>query len=418
MRVWLLHIGEELPVDGTTRLFRYGYLARALSERGHEVLRWAPTFRHSTKTFRFSTDIRVPIWQNFAIQFVHSPGYRRNVGFERLRTYRVLDRRFRQLAAAEPPPDLIVAAIPSLEWASAATEYGRAHGIPVVIDVRDLWPDVFLNALPKAARSAGRILLGGYERMARRVCRHATALTAVSPSYLNWALTKAERSIQPYDQVVPIGFESESLPANVKHEKLAALAGRGIDLAKPICIFSGLFERSYDLKTVVEAARRFQYEGRTDVQFVLCGDGSKMPILRQQADGLSNVHFLGWIDAPTLQAAHSAASIGLCAYANDALQSLPNKPFEYMASGLPVVSSLSGDLATLLERQQCGLSYRAGDATSLAGTVSELLSDPQRFQVMRANSYQTWFNHYRSQDIYSRFVDHITTLLPDTARAA
>src|SRR4029079_9109212 len=135
MRVWLLHIGEELPVDGTTRLFRYGYLARALTERGHNVLRWAPTLRHATKQFRISADVRVPVWENYTIQFVHSPGYRRNAGFERLGTYRVLDRRFREMSARESVPDLIVAAIPSLEWAAAATEYGRRHGIPVVVDV-------------------------------------------------------------------------------------------------------------------------------------------------------------------------------------------------------------------------------------------------------------------------------------------
>lgn len=183
MRVWLLHIGEELPVDGTTRLFRYGYLARALTDRGHEVLRWAPTFRHATKKFRFSADARVSVWENYSIQFVHSPGYRRNAGFERLRTYRVLDRRFRELSTREPMPDLIVAAIPSLEWAAAATEYGRRHGVPVVVDVRDLWPDVFLNAFPREpdpsvafclVTSSGRLGEAAHVRLRYQQFRQAT----------------------------------------------------------------------------------------------------------------------------------------------------------------------------------------------------------------------------------------------------
>jgi glycosyltransferase involved in cell wall biosynthesis len=418
MRVWLLHIGEELPVDGTTRLFRYGYLARALTDRGHEVLRWAPTFRHATKKFRFSSDLRVPVWDNYSIQFVHSPGYRRNAGFERLRAYRVLDRRFRELSTREAVPDLIVAAIPSLEWAAAATEYGRRHGVPVVVDVRDLWPDVFLNAFPRGTRSVGRILLGHYERAARRSCARATALSAVSPSYLEWALVKAGREKRPTDQVLPIGFEPDLVPPHLVEKQVAALREHGVDLESPICVFSGLFERSYDLETVIEAARRLQTTGRSAAQFVFCGDGSKMAGLKRQAAGLKNVHFLGWVDAPTLQATLSISTIGLCAYTDDALQSWPNKPFEYMANNLAVVSSLSGDLTQLLDRHQCGLTYTAGDPRSLAKCLRELLADPPRLATMRSNAYKTWSQDYQTAEIYDRFVAQLETLPQVTAKAA
>ncbi len=418
MRVWLLHIGEDLPVDGTTRLLRYGYLARALAERDHQVLRWAPTFRHATKQFRFSTDVRVTISENYAIQFVHAPGYRRNVSAERLRTYRTLDRRLRQLAARESRPDLIVAAIPSLEWAAAAIDYGRSHEIPVIIDVRDLWPDVFLNAFPKVARPVGRVLLAGYERVARRVCAQATALTAVSPSYLNWALTKARRQARPTDRVLPIGFEPQSVPHHILMRNLAALRDRGIDPASPTCLFTGQFERSYDLETVIQAARRFQTEERPVVQFVLCGDGSKMPALKRAAAGLRNVHYLGWVDAHMLQTALSVSSIGLCAYADDALQSLPNKPFEYMAGGLAVVSSLPGDLAKLLNQHQCGLTYGAGDASSLANCLESLLRDPKQLAAIRANAYETWSRHYRSTQIYDQFVTYLEALSRIASMAA
>jgi glycosyltransferase involved in cell wall biosynthesis len=418
MKVWLLHIGEELPVDGTTRLFRYGYLARALTERGHQVLRWAPTFRHVTKKFRFTTDVRVPVWENYSIQFVHSTGYRRNVGLDRLRAYRMLDRRFRQLSAREAPPDLIVAAIPSLEWAAAATDFGKSHGIPVVIDVRDLWPDVFLNAFPKVARPFGRILLGSYERIARRVCTRATALSAVSPSYLEWAVTKAGRQMRSTDQVLPIGFEPETMSAKVANEHLAALRARGVDPAIPICVFSGLFERSYDLETVISAARQLQEERRAVAQFVFCGDGGKMPSLRRQAAGLKNIHFLGWVDAPTLQATLSASTIGLCAYADDALQSWPNKPFEYMASGLAVVSSLSGDMADLLNRHQCGVTYRAGNPSSLARCLSDLLHDSKKLSTVRSNAYQAWLQNYKSSDIYDRYVTRLEEIVRPIAKAA
>lgn len=418
MKVWLLHIGEDLPVDGPTRPFRYSYLAQALQEKGHQVLRWAPTFRHNNKNHRFSSDARIAITENYSIQFVHSPGYRRNASWERLRTYCVLGRRFRDLAERETPPDLIVAAIPSLEWAEAAIDYGRTRQIPVVIDVRDLWPDVFLNAIPKTVHPIGRYLLAPYYRIAQRVCRQATALTAVSQSYLQWAIKLAERHQDYRDTVLPLGFEPDPMSAAVLQKKVAELRKYGIDPSQPICMFAGLFERSYDLETLVEAAQRLSEAGRRDMQFVLCGDGGKMPMIRRRAKGLRNVHLLGWVDTAMLQAVASISTIGLCAYASDALQSLPNKPFDYMAARLAIVSSLRGEMASLLNQHQCGLTYRAGDAESLASCLTELLEHPTQLREMGTNAYQAWSRNFRSRDIYTRFVSHLETLTCAAAQAA
>jgi glycosyltransferase involved in cell wall biosynthesis len=409
MRVWLLHIGEDLPVDGPARQYRYTYLANALLNAGHRVLRWAPTFRHNTKTQRFAIDTRVEPAKNYEIQFVSSPGYRRNISFARLRAYRVLGRRFRQLAKQECPPDLIVAAIPSLEWAEAAVDYGRQHSIPVVVDVRDLWPEVFANALPAAARPLGRLLLTPYYRRAARACRKATALTAVSQGYMDWAIDLAGRRRDPRDLVVPLGFEQ--MPREALHANIEKLRQRGIDPSRPICLFVGLFERSYDLETVIDAARRLMNSGRSDVQFVLCGDGSKMPKLKRQAADMPSVHFLGWVDATMLEAVASISTIGVCAYATDALQSLPNKPFEYMAHGLAVASSLSGEMAQLLTHHQCGLTYPAGNAAALAECLVGLLTDQRLLASLRSNAFQTWSNNFRSSGLYARFVDHLETLV-------
>lgn len=418
MRLWLLHVGEELPVDGEVRPRRYGYLAQALGEAGHDVLYWAPTFRHLAKRHRFSSDRRVQIAPRYEIQFVHAPGYRRNISLERLRAYRILGQRLRELADREARPDVVVAAIPSLEWANAAVDYGRAHHVPVVIDVRDNWPDTYLNALPAAVRAAGRVLLRRHYRLARRACQRATALTAVSNTYLQWAVGLAGRPCGPRDRVMPLGFDLETAPADSLGDTAATLHERGIGPQRPIALFAGRFERSYDLDTVIEAARRLAAAGRTELQFVLCGDGSRAATLRRRASGLPNVQLPGWVDAPTLRAIASSATIGICAYAKDATQSLPNKPFEYMAHRLAVVSSLDGELAQLVAQHQCGVTYRAGDAESLTKCLTELLDSPQRLATMRSRAHEAWSRHYRSRDVYARFVDHLATLPTPSAAAA
>jgi glycosyltransferase involved in cell wall biosynthesis len=418
MRVWLLHIGEDLPVDGAVRQFRYGYLAEALAERGHHVVRWSPTFRHNTKRHRFFDERRVEITPRYTIQFVHSPGYRRTTSIARLRTYQILSRRFRRLARFATPPDVIVAAIPSLEWAVASVDYGRARGVPVIVDVRDLWPDVFPSSLPFGAQSIGRLLLAPYQRMARHACRSAATLAAVSESYLNWGLRHAGRQRTVRDHVLPLGFEPTRVEVAESQQCQEALRARGIEADRPVCLFAGGFERHHEVEVIIEAARRLTATGRGDVQFVLCGDGSKMAAIRRQAEGAANVHLMGLVDATTLQALASISVVGLCAYSPGALMSLGNKPFEYMAGRLAIVSSLPGELADLLRRHDCGVIYRAGDACSLAGCLARLLDDPDRLEVMRENAYQAWSKNYRTTQLYPQFAAHLEAMTATATQAA
>jgi glycosyltransferase involved in cell wall biosynthesis len=418
MRVWLLHIGEELPIDGRHRLFRYGHLAHSLQVRGHQVLRWAPTFRHSTKTQRFPHDRRIEVTPNYAVRLVHSPGYRRTTSLARLWTYRVLGRRFPQLALQEAPPDVIVAAIPSLEWAVAAVEFGRTHCVPVIVDVRDLWPDVFPSSLPRGTQSIGRWLLAPYRQMAQRACRGAAGLSAVSEIYLSWALRHAGRERGPHDCVLPHGYEPSTFASGDIERNLELIARRGIDSRRPICLFAGGFERHHEVDVIVDAARRLAAAGHGDVQFVLCGDGSKMPAIRRLCESTTNVHLMGLVDAMMLQALASISVIGVCAYAPRALISIGNKPFEYMAGRLALVSSLPGELAELLQRHQCGINYRAGDAESLANCLIQLLKNPDRLTAMRENAYRAWSQNFRSHELYSRFVAQLEGMSRSVKRAA
>ena len=83
MKVWLIHLGELLPIDGKVRLFRYGILAEMLAERGHSVTRWAPTFIHATKNQRFTHGQTVDVNEKYRIELLYAQGYRRHVSLAR-----------------------------------------------------------------------------------------------------------------------------------------------------------------------------------------------------------------------------------------------------------------------------------------------------------------------------------------------
>ena len=409
----MLQIGEEIVgIDPGARSGRCNMLGNALIERGHEITWWSSTFHHFQKQYRcHHHDVRAAK-PGLVVKLVHAkPGYRRNSSPYRLLNQRSVARRFQSLAQASDRPDLILACLPTLELCAAALKYGQRRGIPVIVDVRDVWPDLYLRIFPPVLWGLARLLLSSEFRRSAQVLREASVLTAVSESYLRWGLDRAGRPATPNDRVFHIGYTAAEITGAVSAAQTREFATRyGIAQTGTVVTFAGVFGSSYDLETIVECARLFQTRGRTDIQFVLAGGGDKTASLQRQAHGLGNLVFTGWLDQASLRILLKLSSIGLCAYSLNATQSLPNKPFEYMAAGLPQISSLRGELESLLHEHQIGLQYEAGSAESLFSRVSALADDPQTGDRMAARAKQVFDRHFDSNVIYPGFAAHLETV--------
>jgi glycosyltransferase involved in cell wall biosynthesis len=415
LRIWLVCIGEPLPIDpGGERQLRMGVIARTLLARGHDVTWWVSTFDHPYKRHRFERDTTVEVEPGYRLELLHGAGYRTNVSFRRLIDHWQIGRRFREHAAHRAAPDLIFTTIPTVELAAASARIGLERSIPVVLDVRDLWPDVLLDALPSRLRGLGHLPLYPLTRQVRRALRTATGITAVSPSYLRWGLAHAGRAQGPIDRVIPLGYPEPPGGRPRSAEAEALLRTMGVEPTKRLIWFIGMFGHYYDLTTVIHAARMLKERGRRDLQFVLSGSGHREAEWRAEAEGLDNVVFTGWVTANQISALQHAAWAGLAAYIPNAPQSLPNKLFEYMAGGLPVLSSLGEDARELLQQHDCGITYRAGDAEDLARAVGELLADEGHHARMATNSRTAFDRHYSAAQVYRDLAE----LLEDIAGRA
>jgi glycosyltransferase involved in cell wall biosynthesis len=411
MRVWLIQIGEPLPIDGDVpRLLRTGVLAQQLADRGHQVTWWCSTFNHWTKSHRYPVDTTVELSPAYRLRLLHSPGYRRNVSVRRIVDHRILAARFRTAIEQQPPPDLIVASFPTVEMSEAAAVFGNAKSAPVIMDVRDLWPDAFLNLVPAPLKPLGKLFLSGLQRQAGRALARSDAIVGVSQSYLDWALNIAQRGRRENDGVIPLGYERSSPSVQALRDAEHRLRGAGVDPERVICWFIGTFGRTYDLETVIEVARALHERHEYRSQFVLSGDGGRLDDCRKLAAGLPNVVFTGWVNSTEIEWLMSVAGIGLAAYVRDAPQSLPNKLFEYLAAGLPIVSSLGVEAAGLLDSNGCGLTYEPGNPDSLFDQLVRLLDDPLLRKSMSSKALQTFQAKYSTRQVYESFIELIERL--------
>jgi glycosyltransferase involved in cell wall biosynthesis len=407
MRIWLIHLGELLPIDGSVRLFRYGILAKMLAEQGHQVTRWAPTFVHAYKKHRFMHDQTVEVDDNYRIELLYARGYHRNISLARARFHREMAHLFIERVQEKSVPDIILSGMPTPEMCLAAIQYAKGQNVPIVVDVRDLWPDIYLTLVPSWARKLARSALWPAFQRNRRIFSQADAILGVSKGYLDWGLSFANRKYSGADAVFHLGAYSIQISQEQTMLETKNLLEAGVDPKKLICCFFGQFGKTYDLETAIGAARALEKSGEKGIQFVLCGDGAKMPTLRRQANDLKSVVFTGWVSRSTIEVLMNMSSIGLAAYAEDAPQSLPNKPFDYFAGGLPVLSSLRGELDQILISNNCGMLYKAGDPDSLVNVICYLRDNSRERLQMGQNARQLFKKQFSSEQIYSAMIDHL-----------
>lgn len=411
-RVWLLQIGEPLPeMAGDQRRLRTSLLADALVDRGSSVVWWASTFDHAAKRFVAETERTVTVRPGLQLELLRGLGYRHNLSPWRIADHLAIARRFRRRApGATARPDVIVSSYPAVELAAAGVAFGRRAGVRTLVDVRDLWPDSLLDQVPRPLRLLARAALQPMFGAARRALAGADAITAPSERYLAWALTRAGRPRTDRDRVFPLGYPELALDADHRAAAARSLIERGVDPGRKIVLFVGMFGRTYDLSTVMAAARLLRARGAGDCQFVFAGAGDRDARWRAEAAGLDNVVFTGWLARPEIALLLEVAWVGLAAYAPAAPQDLPNKLFEYMCAGLPVLSSLPGEAADMLARDGCGLTYRAGDPGDLAVALEALLRDPGRHGGMAAAGRAACRARYSADVVYGAMADYVIGL--------
>ncbi len=405
LKIWLVTVGEPLPREGNSaRLWRTGILARTLVDRGHDVTWWTSSVDHFTKTQVVQDSRFERVEPRLALQFLHGRLYTRNISLARFLNHRDIAAEFTRLAARAPRPDIILCSYPTIELSDAAVSFGSRHDVPVLLDVRDLWPDEITARLPALLRPAAPLLLYPLYRAARRSLGHATGIVAISRTYQQWARKMGGRAPDESDLFVPMGYEPMSQVAPAAAAE-ARLRGLGVAPARKIVWFCGTFVGSIDLATPIETARALAAD--PSLQFVFTGAGERDSEWRAAARGLDNVIFTGWADRDEIGYLARLAWVGLAAYKRGAMMSLPNKLFEYMAAGLPVVSSLAGEAAELLVGNDAGVAYSAGDAGDLGEKLVALAGDPDRRDRMARNGHSLFERSFVAHKVYTAFAEHL-----------
>ena len=413
MRVWVVEVGEPLPIDpGPPRLMRAGLLCEQLAARGHEAVWFTSAFNHYRKMMRPTGTFDVAC-EGGAYQVVtlKALGYERHISVRRLRDHHATARDLLANADRFPRPDVICAGLPTLDLADASARLADRYSVPCVVDIQDLWPDIFVERLPRLARPFAAPLLFPMERMARRACGRATGVVGISEPFLQWGLDHARRQPGPSDRLFPLAYQPQDSTAEGTAEAARFWNEQGVDLERPMAAFVGSMASVFEFDHIVDLARRWCDEW-PEFLFVLAGMGPERDRLMARAADLPNVVFPGWIDAQQITLLLRSARVGLAPYIprHDFESTLSNKIIEYLSAGLPIATTLTtGVTATLIRDNQVGASYTS-TADSLGDTLHRLVDSPAERQASSARARALFDARFAADLVYGEYADYLAEL--------
>jgi glycosyltransferase involved in cell wall biosynthesis len=405
--IWLLTIGEPWPIDGDNpRLHRTGTMARLYAKGGDRVVWFNNTFDHYRKAYRFTQSTTIELQPNLTLVGLHGRAYSKNASMRRILHHRGVTADFRRIAKTMPTPEVIVASMPPLELSRTAVRYGKRHNVPVIVDIRDLWPDIFLEVFPKNLQWAGRLAIAPFYRMLKESVNKANAISGVTEHAVDWALKNAKKQRGQFDGALPLAYEPEEFSDAALRDAGKFWDDIGIradSKALTVC-FMGSLTRRVEFDTVLAAARMFPPEMERKVRFVLCGAGERAKDIEKCAAESRFMISPGWINAPQIAVLMKRSQIGLLPYPSSAdfTRMLPNKFFDYCGGGLPILTCLTGHLSNLLAKSGAGWMYRSNDPADLVRVLTKL-SEHQGLITRAAACVAELAKDYSGAKVYGAF---------------
>lgn len=421
MRVWLVKVGEPMPGPTSGRLLRTQQLASRLAARGHEVTLWASDFQHAEKRHYFGETRREELAPNLRYVAMHSRGYQKNVSFARLLDDFDNARIFGRLAAAEPRPDVVYCAFPSIVLARQVARFAGSRKVPLVIDARDFWPDILLDRFSPRLRPLVRALISSLFEARDETFARATAITGITPEFVDFGLRAAGRQRRPSDRDFPLAYDPPEVEATKAEEAQQFWRSRGLarDPSVLTACYLGTMSKRLVFDTVLDAAELLAARA-APVRFVLCATGDNSREIACRAKLLPNVTTVEWLDQAELAALAQLSDVGLLPYGpyRDFKSTLGNKAAEYMAHGLAMVCSLPGSYtARVIEQHRCGMVHAHDDPEQLASALGRMAADRQMTSQMGQAGRALYEREYRASQVYERMAEYVLSFAKSSEAA-
>lgn len=381
---------------------RFYYMAKMFAESGYDVDIITSNFQHFKKEYR---DIEKILKQNypFHIEFIEVPRYKKNLDLRRIYSNSIAKKKIASYFIEHGEKyDAVYCTVPANDIAAEVSEYCKKKKIPFIVDIEDLWPEAMKMAFNVPVIS--NIAFYPFMKDAEKVYKNADAVVGTSDEYTNRAFKKREKNI-PY-QTVYVGCDLEKFDGGVN--KFLA----DIEKAKEEfwVSYAGSIGTSYDIKTLVLAAKEIENRGYENVKFKIMGTGPMLEEIKALVaeQNCKNVSVMGYVEYPKMAAYLTKSDVTVNSFVKGAPQSIVNKIGDYLASGCAMINTLENDeFVAMVSREQFGVNIEPENVKVLADVVERFYKDRALCEKMGETARTYGEDRFSVATSYRRIVDMV-----------
>ena len=291
--------------------------------------------------------------------------------------------------------------------AFAPSVWSRTKGIPFVLHIQDLWPE----SVSGSSMVRGGFLKKSVEAILRpwlsAVYRRSAAVIAIAPTMRQMLV---ERGVDERKLHTVLNWAEERVGQRCQ----ADLGQLGAHVSTLSVVYAGNLGELQDLETVVRAAA--QVKDLTDFTLTLVGAGVAEPRLKRLAIELdaTNVVFRGYVPFGEMGDIYASSDFQMVPLANMSIfrGTIPSKFQGSLVSGIPVITTVAGDVSDIVLTHQIGLVSAPGDVDGLAATfrAAYALTRNQR-RAMGENARR----YYAAEMSMKSGIDRIEEILASVA---
>jgi glycosyltransferase involved in cell wall biosynthesis len=414
MSIWIFQTGEPIPSDDSSyRPMRAINLCNSLTERGSSVVLFTSSFFHQKRIHRSSCITQIVCSDKLTVVLIPSPGYKKNISIQRFFDHICLAfNLFRFLRTNTlPRPTSAFVGFPPIEFSFVAIHWLRSKSIPCILDVKDLWPQLIVESFPILLRPIARLIFTPLYLQASYCVTRSTMICSMTSSYINKLCFLYQRSPSAPSCIAPLTSPKPSFtPQPLVNLQLRQFLST-IHETHYVFSFVGSFMSVFDFSWVYRVAKILDSSSLPH-SFILAGDGPFRSSVQDLMAQLPNAYFPGWLNHAEVDFVYSHTFCSLIPYKNidNYTLNLPNKVVDSLSYGIPILTSLTGEIEFLIKNNNIGYSGCSDDPQGFIDYIYHLVDNPSYYQALSARSKSIYSNYFDPAVVYSELADQLLSL--------
>jgi glycosyltransferase involved in cell wall biosynthesis len=276
------------------------------------------------------------------------------------------------------------------------------RGKPFIFEVRDLWPE-----LPKQMGVIKNpLVLFAMSVLEWCSYRSAHRCIGLSPGIVEGIKKRGVKACKV--EMIPNGCDLSIFAEDVNSWRVNGVADTDL-----MAVFTGTHGQANGLDAALDAAKELKRRGRDDIKLVFIGQGKLKEALQKRAEleQLNNVIFHSPVNKSKLAELMKGADLGLQLLANIPAfyyGTSPNKFFDYISAGLPVLNNYPGWLAGMINENNCGYAIEPDNTVAFADALENAADNKALLPEMGKNAQALAKRNFNRHNLADNWVTWVT----------